>query len=81
MEINPNNARTYLSAQIAKGIRDAIISGKLIVGERLPSQHGLSDQFEVSRSNVREALKRLTAQSLIRTHRGANDCGFINRIS
>ena len=60
-----------LSAKIAKNIRDAIISGALIVDERLPSEADLSEQFNVSRPTVREALKRLAAQSLIRTQRGA----------
>ena len=52
MEINLNDAGTYLSAQIAKIIRDAFISSKLIVDERLPSQYEPSDHFEVSRSTV-----------------------------
>jgi len=69
-----------LSAQIAKSIRDAIVSGNLPVDERLPSEAELSDQFNVSRSTVREALKRLAAQSLIRTQRGATGGAFVNRL-
>ena len=69
MKINPNDAAD-LSAQIAEAIRDAIINGQLIVDERLPSEAELAEQFDVSRSTVREALKRLAAQSLIRTQRG-----------
>lgn len=70
-----------LSAQIAKAIRDAIVAGKLIVDERLPSEAELAEQFDVSRSTVREALKRLAAQSLIRTQRGAFGGAFVNRLS
>ncbi|MRU16756.1 FadR family transcriptional regulator [Roseovarius sp. A21] len=70
-----------LSAQIAKSIRDAIINGDMIVDERLPSEAELSDQFDVSRSTVREALKRLAAQSLIRTQRGASGGAFVRRLS
>lgn len=80
MKIDPNS-KTDLSAQIAKAIRDAIISGALIVDERLPSEAELSEQFEVSRATVREALKRLAAQSLIRTQRGAFGGAFVNRLS
>ena len=69
-----------LSAQIAKAIRDAIVEGRLIVDERLPSEAELADQFQVSRPTVREALKRLAAQSLIRTQRGATGGAFVNRI-
>ncbi|NOE17208.1 GntR family transcriptional regulator [Ruegeria atlantica] len=70
-----------LSAQIAQAIRDAIVSGELIVDARLPSEAELSDQFQVSRPTVREALKRLAAQSLIRTQRGASGGAFVNRLS
>ncbi len=72
---------TDLSAQIAKAIRDAIVRGDLIVDERLPSEAELAEQFEVSRPTVREALKRLAAQSLIRTQRGATGGAFVNRLT
>jgi DNA-binding FadR family transcriptional regulator len=70
-----------LSAQIAAAIRDEIVSGKLIVDARLPSESELAEHFAVSRPTVREALKRLAAQSLIRTQRGATGGAFVNRLS
>ena len=80
MKIDPASPAD-LSAQIASAIRDAIVSGALIVDERLPSEAELAEQFAVSRPTVREALKRLAAQSLIRTQRGATGGAFVNRIS
>lgn len=80
MKIDPKNPAD-LSAQIATAIRDEIIAGRLIVDERLPSEAEMADQFDVSRPTVREALKRLAAQSLIRTQRGASGGAFVNRIS
>jgi DNA-binding FadR family transcriptional regulator len=80
MKIDHNSA-TDLSAQIAGAIRDAIMAGDLIVGDRLPSESELAEHFDVSRSTVREALKRLAAQSLIRTQRGAFGGAFVNRLS
>lgn len=80
MKIDPASPAD-LSAQIASAIRDAIVSGKLIVGDRLPSEAELAEQFSVSRPTVREALKRLAAQSLIRTQRGAFGGAFVNRLS
>ena len=70
-----------LSAQIATAIRDAIVSGDLIVDQRLPSEAELAVQFGVSRPTIREALKRLAAQSLIRTQRGAFGGAFVQRLS
>ena len=80
MKIDPDK-KADLSAQIAQAIRDAIVSGDMIVDERLPSEAELADQFQVSRPTVREALKRLAAQSLIRTQRGAFGGAFVNRLS
>ncbi|MEJ6401936.1 FadR/GntR family transcriptional regulator [Yoonia sp. 2307UL14-13] len=79
MKIDPTKPAD-LSAQIAKAIKDAIIAGDLPVDERLPSEAELADQFNVSRPTVREALKRLAAQSLIRTQRGATGGAFVNRL-
>ncbi|MDD9921890.1 MAG: FadR/GntR family transcriptional regulator [Boseongicola sp.] len=80
MKIDPDT-NIDLSAQIASSIRDLIVSGALIVDERLPSEAELAEQFEVSRPTIREALKRLAAQSLIRTQRGAFGGAFVNRLS
>lgn len=80
MKIDPKSTAD-LPVQIASAIRDAIISGELIVDQRLPSEAELSEQFDVSRPTVREALKRLAAQSLIRTQRGATGGAFVNKIS
>lgn len=80
MKIDPDSAAD-LSAQIAGAIREAIISGDLRVDDRLPSESELSDQFGVSRPTVREALKRLGAQSLIRTQRGATGGAFVNKLT
>lgn len=79
MKIDANSSKD-LSAQIATAIRDAIVLGDLIVDQRLPSEAELADQFDVSRPTVREALKRLAAQSLIRTQRGATGGAFVNRL-
>ena len=79
MKIDPNSPKD-LSAQIATAIRDAIVSGDLVVDDRLPSEAELAEEFNVSRPTVREALKRLAAQSLIRTQRGATGGAFVNRL-
>ncbi|SPH18004.1 Putative L-lactate dehydrogenase operon regulatory protein [Defluviimonas aquaemixtae] len=78
LELGPDGE---LPVRIARAIRDAIVEGRLIVDQRLPSEQELAEQFGVSRPTVREALKRLAAQSLIRTQRGATGGAFVNRIS
>ncbi len=73
--------QTDLPAQIAKALRDSILTGELVADDRLPSEADLAERFDVSRPTVREALKRLAAQSLIRTERGAFGGAFVNRLS
>jgi DNA-binding GntR family transcriptional regulator len=61
-----------LTDQVVQQLRKQIILGHLPPGERL-TEVRLSEQLEVSRSTVREALRRLEAESLIEStsHRGA----------
>ena len=69
-----------MPVQIADQIKQAIMSGALIVDTRLPSEAEMAEHFSVSRPTVREALKRLAAQNLIRTLRGATGGAFVNRL-
>ena len=55
-----------VSKQIAEQIRESIVDGRLQADDRLPTEAELARQFGVSRPTVREALKRLAAQNLIR---------------
>ncbi len=61
-----------LTDQVVQQLRKQIILGHLPPGERL-TEARLSEELEVSRSTVREAMRRLEAESLIETssHRGA----------
>ena len=58
--------------RLAIEIADAILSGQFAPGERLDEQR-LAETYEVSRTPVREALRRLAATGLIevRPRRGA----------
>ena len=53
-----------------------IRQGVLEHGARLPSERSLADQFKVSRSSVREAIRSLELQGLVVSRRGAGT--FIN---
>jgi GntR family transcriptional repressor for pyruvate dehydrogenase complex len=62
--------RTRLSDQLYGQIFDQIVSGRLKVGDRLPSEKEICEQFGVSRPVVREALLRLGADGLVMAHQG-----------
>jgi GntR family transcriptional regulator, transcriptional repressor for pyruvate dehydrogenase complex len=68
-----------LANQIAETIRQAIVDGDLKVNERLPTEPELAQRFGVSRPTIREALKRLAAQNLIRSRRGPSGGTFVNQ--
>lgn len=58
-------SREPLSLQVARALRDLILSGALPAGEPLPSEKELGEQLGVGRSTVREALRVVQAQGLI----------------
>ena len=58
--------KASISKQIAQQLRDAIVAGRFKCGERLPTEDELAKRYGVSRATVREALKRLAAQNLVR---------------
>ena len=68
-----------LARQIADRIRQSIVTGELGADDRLPGEAQLAEQFGVSRPTIREALKRLAAQHLIRSRRGPAGGTFVNR--
>jgi DNA-binding FadR family transcriptional regulator len=80
LEIEPVAQRS-LSSQIAHQIRQAIMDGSLKADDRLPTEEELAQRYQVSRPTIREALKRLAAQNLIRSRRGPTGGTFINRPS
>lgn len=63
--------------QVADQLRELIVRGELARGERLPNENALAREFGVSRATVREALRVLAAQNLIRTAKGAGGGSYV----
>ena len=59
-----------LSQTVETAIEEAIRSGDLAQGEKLPSEMELCAQFGVSRTVMREALRMLSARGLLRIEKG-----------
>ena len=57
--------------EVAEHLELAIFSGRLSVGDKIPSERALMDQFGVGRSTVREALFMLQRKGLLETRPGA----------
>ncbi|MBV2187244.1 MAG: FadR family transcriptional regulator [Rhizobium sp.] len=60
----------HLPARIAAQIGRDIIEGRILAGEKLPTEHVLAKGFGVSRSVVREAIAQLRNEGLVETRQG-----------
>jgi len=60
-----------LSQKIERKIEEAIRQKKLLPGSKLPTEKELCAQFAVSRTALREALRRLSARGLIDIRKGS----------
>lgn len=63
--------RPRLSDQVAQLMLDAIMEKRLSPGDRLPSERELGEQFGVSRTVVREAVRALIAKGVIEVVSGS----------
>lgn len=57
--------RSTVSGQIRDRLLERITTGKLEPGARVPSERALSEQFEVARTSVREAMQGLLSLGVI----------------
>ncbi len=59
-----------LYEKVVEQIESSILSGQIKAGERLPSERELSDDFGVSRTAIREAIKALSEKGLVEAYPG-----------
>lgn len=63
--------RRRLYQDVVGQIHDLIRDGTLKPGDRLPPERELAEQFEVSRSSIREAMRALELQGLVASRPGS----------
>jgi GntR family transcriptional regulator len=56
--------------QVAADLREKITSGRLVPGERLPSERDLVENYGVSRPTVRDAVNVLRSEGLVTSEHG-----------
>jgi DNA-binding FadR family transcriptional regulator len=66
--------------QVEGQLREAILGGAFQQGDRLPSELELSNRFGVSRTTIREALRSLANDGLLRKTPGAAGGSFVTAI-
>src|SRR5262245_49865030 len=65
------NRERRLSDKVADMMLETILSDRLQVGDRLPSERELGEQFGVSRTVIREAVRALVAKGVIEVRSGS----------
>lgn len=68
-QINPNSI-IPMYRQVINILNDQINSGRLKLGDKLPSETALMEQFHISRITVRAAINELVEDGLLQRSRG-----------
>ncbi|WP_322761846.1 FadR/GntR family transcriptional regulator [Frankia sp. Cr2] len=63
--------------EVIRQLRDLISRREVRVGDRLPSERALAEQFQVSRNMVREALRMLEITGMIELRKGRYGGAFV----
>ncbi|VVD63361.1 GntR family transcriptional regulator [Pandoraea iniqua] len=84
MALDPQTMREPLEIKqqkrgdlVAEAIKRLITEGNLLPGDRLPREIELQQMFAVSKSTIREALKSLEVQGLIKVSTGPSGGGMV----
>ncbi len=65
-----NNQHTSVVERVIYQIKEAISLGQFQMGDRLPNEFELMEQFNVSRNSLREAMKILSTIGIVEVRRG-----------
>jgi GntR family transcriptional repressor for pyruvate dehydrogenase complex len=71
--VSLNKMSNYIISQV----REAILTGKVQPGDRLPTEKELVEQFHVSKHTLREALRALEFMGLLEIRKGAGGGPFV----
>lgn len=73
--------QTRIAVEIVNQLKAAILSGRFKPGERLPTERELTEQFQVSRVVVREAVRELEIKGLVRIQQGPTGGAYVTDLS
>jgi len=73
--------QSRVSEAVIEQLKDSILTGYFKPGDKLPSERELSEQFQVSRVVVREALRKLEHAGFIVTRQGATGGAYVTELT
>ena len=65
---------------VVEQIQEAILQGKIGIGEKLPAERELQTLFKISRGTLREALRVLEQRGLVEIKRGVNGGAVVRKV-
>lgn len=63
--------KKLLGSQVEEDLLNYILQEPVKIGEKIPNEYELAEQFGVGRSTVREAVKALVSKGILEVRRGA----------
>ena len=66
---------------MAEAIKNWVVEQRLGAGDRLPSEPELIERFGMAKGTIREAMRILEAQGLIKTRTGPGGGSFVHEVS
>lgn len=70
-----------VSNEVTEQLKQSILLGHFKTGDKLPSERELSEEFQVSRVAIREALRALENSGFITTRQGITGGAFVTDLS
>jgi DNA-binding FadR family transcriptional regulator len=70
-----------VSEEVLSQLKEAILKGRFKAGDKLPSERELTEEFQVSRAGVREALRALELSGFVVTRQGPAGGAFVKELS
>lgn len=75
------DAKVSRPVRVAEAIKDWVVEQRLQPGDRLPGEAELIERFGMSKGTIREAMRLLEAQGLVKTRTGPGGGSFVHEVS
>ena len=79
--LSKSDVKLSRPVQVAEEIKLWVVEQGLQAGDRLPAEGNLIERFGMSKGTIREAMRILEAQGLIRTRTGPGGGSFVDEVS
>jgi len=78
---SPVNKQSRISEEVVTQLKSAILSGEYKPGEKMPPERELTEQFQVSRVVIREAIRELELTGFVKILQGPTGGAYVTDLS